>query len=99
MLAQVGITLIFLIFVGATTLFHLLRRRTPHLLDQCLIVLNGMAYFGISYGILSDEYRAWMGGFTLLLALFYGISGYGILARYPNKCGSVSLTWEWPWSS
>ncbi len=84
-LAQVGITLIFLIFVGATTLFHLLRRRTPHLLDQCLIVLNGMAYFGISYAILSDEYRAWMGGFTLLLALFYGLSGYGILARYPEQ--------------
>ena len=85
LLAQVGITLIFLIFVGATTLFHLLRRRTPNLLDQCLIVLNGMAYYGISYAILSDEYRAWMGGFTLLLALFYGISGYGILARYPEQ--------------
>ena len=85
LLAQVGITLIFLIFVGATTLFHLLRRRTPNLLDQCLIVLNGMAYFGISYAILSDEYRAWMGGFTLLLALFYGLLGYGILSRYPEQ--------------
>lgn len=83
--AQVGITLIFLIFVGATTLFHLLRRRTPNFLDQCLIVLNGMAYFGISYGILSDEYRAWMGGFTLLLALFYGVLGYGILVRFPDQ--------------
>ena len=83
--AQVGITLIFLIFVAATTLFHLLRRRTPKFLDQCLIVLNGMAYFGISYGILSDEYRAWMGGFTLLLALFYGILGYGILTQYREQ--------------
>ena len=83
--AQVGITFIFLIFVAATTLFHLLWRRTPKFLDQCLIVLNGMAYFGISYSIMFDEYRAWMGGFTLLLALFYGILGYGILARYREQ--------------
>ena len=83
--AQVGITLIFLIFVAATTLFHLLWRRTPDFLDQCLIVLNGMAYFGISYGILYEEYRAWIGGFTLLLALFYGILGFGILAQYREQ--------------
>ena len=83
--AQVGITLIFLIFVAATTVFHLLWRRAPKFLDQCLIVLNGMAYFGISYGILSDEYQTWMGGFTLLLALFYGMLGYGILAQYREQ--------------
>ena len=80
-LAQVGITVIFLIFVGATTLFHLLWRRTPDLLDQSLIMLNGMAYFGISYLLMFDAYRAWMGGFTLLLSLFYGLLGYGILTR------------------
>ncbi|MDE0140343.1 MAG: DUF2339 domain-containing protein [Caldilineaceae bacterium] len=92
LLAQIGITLIFLIFVGATTLFHLLWHRTPNFLDQCLIVLNGMAYFGISYGILSDEYRAWMGGFTLLLALFYGVLGYGILARYREQMRLIFIT-------
>jgi len=85
LLAQAGITLIFIIFVGATTLFHLFWRRSPNFLDQCLIVLNGMAYFGISYGILSDEYRAWLGGFTLLLALFYGILGCGIVAKYREQ--------------
>ena len=85
LLAQVGITVIFLIFVGATTLFHLLWRRTPELLDQSLIVLNGMAYFGISYLLMFDAYRAWMGGFTLLLALFYGLLGYGILIRHREQ--------------
>ena len=90
LLAQVGITVIFLIFVGATTLYHLLWRRTPELLDQVLIVLNGMAYFGISYALMFNEYRAWMGGFTLLLALFYGLLGYGIWTRYREQ-GPLSL--------
>ena len=84
-LAQVGITVIFLIFVGATTLFHVLWRRAPRLLDQGLIVLNGMAYLGISYMLMFEEYRAWMGGFTLLLALFYGLLGYGLLARHREQ--------------
>ncbi len=84
-LAQVGITLIFLIFVGATTLFHLIWRRRPNPLDQGLITLNGLAYFGVSYMLMFDEYRVWMGGFTLLLALFYGLLGYGILARFREQ--------------
>ncbi len=81
-LAQLGITIIFLIFVGATTLFHLIWRRVPGPLDLGLMSLNAAAYFSISYGLLSDEIRDWMGGFTLLLALFYGLLAYGILLRH-----------------
>ncbi|MCY3801857.1 MAG: DUF2339 domain-containing protein [Chloroflexi bacterium] len=81
LLAQVGITVIFLIFVGATTLFHLLWRRPAGPLDHALMVLNAAAYFGISYALLFEEFRDWMGGFTLLLAVFYGLLSYGILAR------------------
>ena len=92
LLAQVGITVIFLIFVGATTLFHILWRRAPGLLDQSLIVLNGMAYFGISYLLMFDAYRAWMGGFTLLLALFYGLLGYGILTRHREQAPLSLIT-------
>ena len=85
LLAQVGITVIFLIFVGATTLFHLLWRRPPGPLDQALMVLNAAAYFGISYALLFEEFRVWMGGFTLLLALFYGLLGYGVVARHREQ--------------
>ena len=85
LLALFGITVISLIFVGGVTLFHLLWRRALGFLDQGLIVLNGMIYFGISYLLLSDEYRAWMGGFTLLLALFHGLLGYAILIRNREK--------------
>ena len=84
-LAQAGITVIFLIFVVATTLFHLIWRRPPRAFDQVLIVLNAGAYLGISYWLLWDEFRAWMGGFTLLLALFYGLLAYGILMRHREQ--------------
>ena len=81
LLAQVGLTVIFLIFVGATTLFHVIWRRIPGPMDQALMVLNAAAYFGISYGLLFDEIRPWIGAFTLALAVFYGLLGYGILMR------------------
>ena len=81
LLAQLGITFIFLIFMGATTLFHILWRRAPGPLDQALMVLNAAAYFGITYGLLFDDYRPWMGGFTLLLSALYGLLGYAVLVR------------------
>ena len=81
LLAQLGITFIFLIFMGATTLFHILWRRAPGPADQSLMVLNAAAYFGISYGLLFNEFRPWMGGFTLLLSLLYVLLGYAVLVR------------------
>jgi uncharacterized membrane protein len=83
--AQIGITLIFLIFVAATTLFHVIWRRPPRVFDQVLIVLNAAAYLGISYWQLWDDFRVWMGGFTLLLAVFYGLLAYGFLMRHREQ--------------
>lgn len=85
LLSQIALTIIFLIFVGATTLFHLLWRRPPGALDQGLMTLNAAAYFGISYGLLYADWRDWMGGFTLLLAAFYGLLGYAILRRHQEQ--------------
>ena len=79
--AQGILTAIFLIFVGATTLFHILWQRAPRAFDQALMVLNATAYFGISYGLLWDEFRPWMGAFTVALALFYGLLGYLAVRR------------------
>ena len=75
------LTAIFLIFVGATTLFHIFWRRAPRAFDQALMALNATAYFGISYGLLWDEFRPWMGAFTVALALFYGLLGYLAVRR------------------
>ena len=85
LLGSLGATAVFLIFVGATTLFHLVWRRAPGPADQALIALNAAAYFGISYELLFDEFREWMGGFTVLLALFYGLLGYAVLLRHREQ--------------
>ena len=74
--AEIGITAIFLIFVGATSLFHIIWRRTTQVFDYILMEATAAAYFGISLGLMGHEYRAWMGGFVLLLALFYGLLSY-----------------------
>ncbi|MBI4298297.1 MAG: DUF2339 domain-containing protein [Chloroflexi bacterium] len=79
--SQGGLTLIFLIFVGATTLYHIVWRRAPQAFDQALMIINAGAYFGISYGLLWDDFRLWMGGFSILLALFYGGLAYVALKR------------------
>ncbi len=70
-LAQIGISTIFLIFAGATVAFHIIRRKPAGLLDIALLTANAIAYCLISYGIMFDAYRPWMGGFTALLAAFY----------------------------
>ena len=70
-LAQTGISTIFLIFAGATAAFHIVRRKPAGILDIALLTANAIAYCLISYGIMFDAYRPWMGGFTALLAAFY----------------------------
>jgi len=74
--AEIGITIIFLIFAGATTLFHIVWRRAPQAFDFTLMLINAAAYFGISLGLMWDVYRAWMGVFVFLIALFYGAVSY-----------------------
>lgn len=79
--AETGITLIFLIFVGATSLFHIVWRRAPRAFDYALMAINAAAYLGISLGIMWVHFRVWMGGFALLVALFYGAVSYFSLKR------------------
>ena len=71
LLKQLSLSAIFLIFVGTTTLFHLIRREKPGASDQTLMISNGAAYFFISFNIMNDEFREWMGLFSVAIALFY----------------------------
>ena len=80
-LAQGALTIIFLIFVAATTLFHLLWQRKSEPADLLLMSLNAAFYFGISYSLLWEDFRDWVGIYTLALALFYGILGYVAVKR------------------
>ena len=72
-LAQIGIAAIFLIFAGATVAFHVVRRQQSGMIDLALITLNAAAFYGISYFLIYDEYRPWMGGFTASLGAFYAL--------------------------
>lgn len=72
-LAQTGLTSIFLVFVGATTLFHLIWKRTPGPLDLSLMLLNITAYYFLTVYLLWDEYQSWFGLITLSLSIFYGL--------------------------
>ena len=80
-LAQIGITAIFLIFAAATIAFHVVRQQPSGMLDLALITLNAAAYYGISYWLIYDEYRPWMGGFTASLAAFYALLAVGCRVR------------------
>jgi uncharacterized membrane protein len=81
LVSELGLTIIFLIFVGATTLYHLVWRRAAQEFDYALMMLNAAAYLGISLGIMWNSLRPWMGGFSLLVALFYGGLAYLTLRR------------------
>jgi uncharacterized membrane protein len=74
--SMVSLTIIFLIFIGATMLYHIVWRKAAQAFDYTLMVINATAYFGISYGLLWDDLQAWLGGFSLLMALFYGGLAY-----------------------
>ena len=84
-LAQSGITVIFLRFVVAAILTCLRGAGDPHPLDWALIALNPVAYLAISYQLMFDIHRPWMGGFTLSLAVLYGLIGLGLRLRRPER--------------
>jgi uncharacterized membrane protein len=80
-LAWGGLSGIFLIYVGATTLFHFVWLKPTQPFDRALMTLNAKSYLGISYAVLWNDYHGWLGGFTFLLALFYGGIAYGAYLR------------------
>lgn len=81
LLSEGILTLLFLIFVGATMLFHAVQRKPPQKSDHLLMVVNAAVYAGASYALMWAAQRAWMGGFTVLLALFYAGLGLAVWRR------------------
>ena len=84
-LGQIGITAIFLLFAGATVAFHVLRQQAAGIADLALVTLNAAGYYGISYALMNDPYRPWMGGFTALLAVFYVLLAAACRMRGPEQ--------------
>ena len=80
-LAQIGLTGMFLILAAATSLFHLLWRRTPGIPDLALMTLNAVAFFALTYHVLWDDYREWFGLIAVGLALFYALVAFVAIRR------------------
>ena len=74
--AEWSLTGIFLCFVAATTLFHVVARRDPKLTDLALMSLNAAVYFCVSYALLWDKYQEWLGLFSVGLCALYALIGY-----------------------
>ena len=79
--SQAFLTGIFLIFVAATTLYHVIWRRVPKAFDHSLMVFNAGSYLALTYATLWDDFRAWMGLAALGLSLFYVLLGAVALRR------------------
>ncbi len=73
LLFQAGLTAIFLIFVGATTLFHIIWKRIPGSLDMALVAVNATAYFALTTIVLGDAYFDWLWAIAAGMAVMYGL--------------------------
>ena len=71
--AQLGLSGVFLIFLGAATLYNILWRRKPNQFDMTLIMVNGFAFFGLTFAVMWDQYEPWFGLIALLLAAVHGL--------------------------
>ena len=91
-LAQTGITAIFLVFAGATIAFHIARQQAADKADLALVTLNAAGYYGISYLLMNDPYRDWMGGFTVALAAFYVLLAAACRLRGPEQLNLTLFT-------
>ena len=89
-MAQIGLSGMFLILAGATSLFHLLWRRTPGIPDLALMTLNAVAFFALTYHVLWDDYREWFGLIALGLSLFYALLAF-VAIRRPSTPAEMAL--------
>lgn len=75
-LTEAFLTLWFIIYSVSTVSHNILSKKKTDVIDLTLIVLNALAYFGISYGLLLENYGDYLGFFTVLMAAVYFIFAY-----------------------
>jgi uncharacterized membrane protein len=80
------LTLFFVIFALLAVLYNVVNRRPTTWLDLTLVFLNAILYFSATYSLLSasehaGRYHAYLGGFAVLMACFYGLLGYFTYSR------------------
>jgi len=78
MILQSGFTIIFLIFVGATTFFHIYSKKSPVYPDLSLMIINAVAYYVLSVAFLDAQQlgRNYVQNLGWILGSLYLIIGY-----------------------
>lgn len=69
-------TLFFVLFATLAIFHNVINHRPTTRLDLSLIFTNATLYFSTSYGLLSAEYRPYLGLFAVLMSAFYLGFGY-----------------------
>ncbi len=86
------LTILFLIFSFATILYNLVRHEPVRELDVVLILANGALYFRAVWSLLREDHHAWLGGFALIVAGFYGAKAWWSHRRpQPDKYLALTL--------
>jgi len=88
--AELSLIGVFLIFVGATTLFHIIWKREPGRITFTLMTLNAVFFYGETVSLIWNTHQAWAGSITLALSVFYGLFAY-IANRIENVSPRLAL--------
>ena len=80
-LVELALAGVFLVFVGATTMFHILWRRMPGPADMALMTLNAAGFYALTFEILWADYEIWFGLISLSLSLVYAGVAYAAIRR------------------
>lgn len=64
----IGLNCTFAIFLAWILWWTVWRRQAARAPELVILALNGIAYFGASYGLLTPEYHAWLGLFAVAVA-------------------------------
>lgn len=96
---QFGFTIIFLIFIGATTVFHLYSKATPQYSDLSLMVINPLAYYALSYAFLDGqdlgriylEYIGWVMGVLYLIISYISHRASLLSPRVPLFAAGIAV--------
>jgi len=80
-LVELALAGVFLLFVGATTLFHILWRRMPGPADLALMTINAAGFYALTFDILWADYEIWFGLISLSLSLLYAGVAFAAIKR------------------
>jgi uncharacterized membrane protein len=82
-------TLFFMIYALVAVLYNVINRQPTLWLDLALVFVNAVIYFASSYQLLNDaqqnnQYHAYLGAFSVLMAAFYSALGLFSYKRDPE---------------